>query len=372
MCGCPDGQVLNEGVCVPETSCGCINEAGEYAAVGSSEIVGNDECTCLAGGEYECVPLGCPCDAFDEECIDFVCAAPRNHDNGEEGYVGSFIPPQEFEISFEWLCEESLTTTKYVQGPHIMELEAVRSPLVDPDEILPGTTDQENKKKKRARSSRSGRITEYWYTYVANSVGSAVLVHTSGGSSWVQHWLGAGRGPQCIPGFNNMKLTQVFNSETNTYIMKTFLNNIEIGNLEIPFDQYIQINTEMGVYVGSPWSDGRYAGMLGQIRNFYMRNLSRECFIGDTPEVSGGRVGLKEIDLQKSFKVSLELDCDETVTQRGTIMDIRDLEGARAEGSDFDMALSVDVDSDESNRLSGLALPLTVIYRSTGFTFFTL
>jgi hypothetical protein len=370
MCGCPDGYVLDQGGCVPETSCGCIDKAGEYAAVGSKEIVGSDECTCLAGGEYECVQLGCPCDAFDEECIDFVCGAPRNHDNGEEGYVGKFIPPQEFEISFEWLCEESLTTTKYVDGPHIMELEAVRSSMVDPDEILPATTDEKNKK--QARSSRSGSISRYWFAYEATPAGSAVLAHTSGGSSWVIHWLGAGKGPQCIPGFNNMKLTQVFNSETNTYIMKTFLNNIEIGYLEIPFNQYNQINTEMGVYVGSPWSHGRLAGMLGQIRNFYMRNLSKECFIGETPEVSGGRVGLKEIDLQKSFKVSLELDCDEPVTNHGTIMDIRDLEGARAEGSHFDMALSVDVDSDESNRLSGLALPLTVIYRSTGFTFFTL
>jgi len=374
MCGCPDGYVLDQGGCVPATSCGCINEAGEYAAVGSEEYVGNDECTCLAGGEYECVPMECPCEAFNEECIDFVCGAPRNFDDGEEGYVGKFIPPNEFEISFEWLCEESLTTTKYVQGPRIMDIETVRSPMADPDEILPGTTHQENKKKKRTRTARSGRISHEWFVYVANSVGSAVLAHTNGGFShpyWVQHWLGAGRGPQCIPGFNNMKLTQVFNSDTNNYIMKTFLNNIEIGNLEIPFDQYFQINTEMAVYLGSPWSDRRHSGMLGQIRNFYMRNLSKECFIGETPEVSGGRVGLKEIDLQKSFKVHLELDCNEPVdgTNFGDIMDIRDLEGARAEGSPIDPALFTDVNSDEGNRMFNTDRPFTYLYRYSSFTF---
>ena len=76
MCGCPDGHVLDEGVCVPENSCGCINIAGAYAAVGSQQHVGSEECTCNEGGEYECVDLGCPCDAFDEECMDFVCAEP--------------------------------------------------------------------------------------------------------------------------------------------------------------------------------------------------------------------------------------------------------------------------------------------------------
>ncbi|CBY12844.1 unnamed protein product [Oikopleura dioica] len=93
--------------------------------------------------------------------------------------------------------------------------------------------------------------------------------------------------------------------------MKTFLNNIENGKLDIPFDQYFQVESEMAVYIGSPWSHRRFAGMLGEIRNFYMRDLSKQCFIGETPEISGGRVALKDIDLEKSFRVSMELDYDE-------------------------------------------------------------
>nr|CCG47874.1 oikosin 30c [Oikopleura dioica] len=372
MCGCPDGHVLDEGVCVSESSCGCINEAAEYAAVGSKQIVGPEECTCTEGGEYECVALGCPCDKFDEECIDFVCEAPRNFDAAEEGYVGKFIPPQEFEISFEWLCEESLTTTKYVQGPHIIDIETPRSVLSEnPSDMLPGIEDEGKQKKKTNRngSARSGRISPYWFAYIANQSGSAVLVHTNGGSSWVTHWLGAGRGPQCIPGFNEMKLTQVFDSETNTYIMKTFLNNIEIGNLDIPFDQYFQVESELAVYIGSPWSHRLYAGMLGQIRNFYMRDLSKQCFIGETPEISGGRVALKDIDLEKSFRVSMELDCNETISLStyGTVWDIRDKDIPRSEGPSSNPAILDDEESRFTSPYDGKAYTLINRYPSSTF-----
>ncbi|CBY41596.1 unnamed protein product [Oikopleura dioica] len=380
MCGCPDGHVLDEGVCLSENSCGCINEAGEYAAVGSKQIVGPEECTCTAGGEYECVELGCPCDKFDEECIDFVCEAPRNFDAGEEGYVGKFIPPQQFEISFEWLCEESLTTTKYVQGPHIIDIESVRSTLSEnPSDMLPGIEDEGKQKKKRNRngSARSGRISHNWFVYVANTRGSAVLAHTNGGFTspyWVQHWLGAGRGPQCIPGFNEMKLTQVFNSETNTYIMKTFLNNIEIGNLDIPLDQYFQVESELAVYVGSPWSDRRYAGMLGQIRNFYMRDLSKQYFIGETPEISGGRVALKDIDLEKSFRVSMELDCNEWINSfnEGTVWDIRDKDIPRSESPSSNPAILDDEESRFDSISQGKAYTQIYRYLDSAFTFILL
>ncbi|CBY10832.1 unnamed protein product [Oikopleura dioica] len=377
MCGCPDGHVLDEGVCLSENSCGCINEAGEYAAVGSKQIVGPEECTCTAGGEYECVALGCPCDKFDEECIDFVCAAPRNFDDGEEGYVGKFIPPQQFEISYEWLCEESLTTTKQVHGPHIVDIESVRSTLSEnPSDMLLGIEDEGKQKKKtnRNESARSGRISPYWFAYGANT-GYAVLGHTNGGFTspyWVQHFLGAGRGPQCIPGFNEMKLTQVFDSETNTYIMKTFLNNIEIGNLDIPFDQYFQVESQMAVYIGSPWSHSPYAGMLGQIRNFYMRDLSKQCFIGETPEISGGRVALKDIDLEKSFRVSMELDCNEAISSSndGTVWDIRDKDVPRSEGPSSNPAI---LDDEESRFiLSSEGKGYTQIFRSIRFTFIML
>ncbi|CBY14936.1 unnamed protein product [Oikopleura dioica] len=377
MCGCPDGHVLDEGVCLSENSCGCINEAGEYAAVGSKQIVGPEECTCTAGGEYECVALGCPCDKFDEECIDFVCAAPTNFVDGEEGYVGKFIPPQQFEISYEWLCEESLTTTKYVEGPHIIDIEPVRSTLSEnPSDMLLGIEDEGKQKKKTNRngSARSGRISPYWFVYGANT-GRAVLGHTNGGFTSpyaVVHSLGAGRGPQCIPGFNEMKLTQVFDSETNTYIMKTFLNNIEIGNLDIPFDQYFQVESQMAVYIGSPWPDRRYAGMLGQIRNFYMRDLSKQCFIGETPEISGGRVALKDIDLEKSFRVSMELDCNEAVSSSnyGTVWDIRDKDIPRSEGPSSNPAILDDEESRFNFPSEGKAY--TQIARWPSFTFIIL
>ncbi|CBY38138.1 unnamed protein product, partial [Oikopleura dioica] len=246
MCGCPDGHVLDEGVCVPENSCGCINIAGAYAAVGSQQHVGSEECTCNEGGEYECVDLGCPCDAFDEECMDFVCAEPRNFDSAEEGYVGAFIPPKEFEISFEWLCEESLTYegASEVHGPHIIEKARVN--VETRSDAIPGVI---NEGKRKNEGRENAMIPKFWFVYftVRNRGGFA---HSNGGNNHVGRYL---EDDACIPGFNVLKFNQVYDSESNKYIMTTILNDIEFLNLEVPYEQFYEIETEMAVYLGSPY-----------------------------------------------------------------------------------------------------------------------
>ncbi|CBY15138.1 unnamed protein product [Oikopleura dioica] len=271
MCGCPDGHVLDEGVCVSESSCGCINEAGEYAAVGSKQYVGREECTCTEGGEYDCVQIDCPCDAFDEACIDFVCEKPRNHDDGEAGFVGKFYPPQEYEIGYEWTCHESFTETdfteRYVLGPMIIDMERARSGIrPSPEEI--------EEKKKGKRRGRSDGISLYWFAYAGYST-YAGLAYSTGGSGWSWNRFTEA---ECNPGFNYMKLTQVFDSDTNKYIKKAFFNNVEFSSYEIDYDDYFQIETELGAYLGSPLSDGANGGLAGQIRNFYIRNLTKEKF----------------------------------------------------------------------------------------------
>jgi len=271
MCGCPEGYVLDDGVCVPQSSCGCINEEGDYAPVGSTQFVGSEKCTCTEGGEYDCVQIDCPCDAFDEACIDFVCEKPRNHDDGEAGFVGKFYPPQEYEIGYEWTCHESFTETdfneRFVLGPMITDMERARSGIrPSPEEI--------EEKKKGKRRGRSDGISLYWFAYAGYST-FAGLAYSTGGSGWSWNRFTEA---ECNPGFNYMKLTQVFDSDTNKYIKKAFFNNVEFSSYEIDYDDYFQIETELGAYLGSPFSDGAFGGLEGQIRNFYIRNLTKEKF----------------------------------------------------------------------------------------------
>ena len=173
----------------------------------------------------------------------------------------------------------------------------------------------------------------------------------------------------CVPGFNSIRITQEHDADTDAVTKQFFFNGVLIETHSIASSE--------NMYTGQLTVSLAFVGTVfevppGQIRNFYYRYMDKECFIGETPEVSGGRVGLKEIDLQQSFKVYLELDCNEPVnlTNYGSIMDIRDLEGGRAEGSSFDAALT-DVNS-ESNRVTGSDLFITVIYRNPTHTFFTL
>merc|ERR1712176_494358 len=104
------------------------------------------------------------------------------------------------------------------------------------------------------------------------------------------------------------------------------------------------------------------------VRNFCYEEL-RECFIGGTPEVSGGRVGLENIDLEKSFKVSIRIDCDEVITNQnyGTVWDIRDKEESRSGGSSFD-PFKKRKKSKENSRMSTAAKPFTQVYRHAEFT----
>lgn len=102
-------------------------------------------------------------------------------------------------------------------------------------------------------------------------------------------------------------------------------------------------------------------------------DLSKQCFIGETPEVSGGRVALKDIDLEKSFRVSVELDCnDETIddVNYGTIWDIRYRDGLRFQGPSSDPAILDEDKSRFDHPNHGKAF--AQIYRSSSFTFIIL
>jgi len=107
--------------------------------------------------------------------------------------------------------------------------------------------------------------------------------------------------------------------------------------------------------------------------NFERRKFCEpECFIGDTPEVSGGRPSVKDIDLEKSFKVSIEQNCDETITNEnyGTIFDISEKETSRSQASDFDL-LSFLGEKPKLTNGDGIKW-LTQLYRRRHWTYVSL
>ena len=69
-----------------------------------------------------------------------------------------------------------------------------------------------------------------------------------------------------------------------------------------------------------------------------------ECFIGKTPEQSGGRPSLKDIDIEKSFKIRFDLDCNDVSINEngGTVVDITLKEETRKTGSFKYGASSID------------------------------
>jgi len=120
-----------------------------------------------------------------------------------------------------------------------------------------------------------------------------------------------------------------------------------------------------------------FAAPPGQIRNFYYRYMGEQCFIGETPEESGGKRSLKDIDIEKSFKISFDLDCNDPILRSGTVVDITLKEEERIAGSSDKKASSVDevfenASSNLTSRIRSNERTFTQIYRQNGWTFFQL
>jgi len=298
----------------------------------------------------------CPCDEFDEECIDFVCSEARDFVGGEEGIVGTFQVARNYELAYEFTCDYPTKNGEHI-GPHIFD------------------GDMSNDGKSRGN---------LWFFHARDSseIAKAWIGHeTNDDNGWPYSIEYLKDETACVPGFNSIRITQEHDADAVT--KQFFFNGVLI-------ESHFTTSSE-NMYTGELTAALFYAGdnsaSPGQIRNFYYRytsSLDGECFIGETPELTGGKAPLKKIDIKRSFKISLELNCDERVGMtQGTIVEITDLGRgrdrevltesgsrfirtyARAEGSPFDPAvLSDDVNSDESNRLTfHNERPLTVLNR---------
>ncbi|XP_066578814.1 zonadhesin, like [Amia ocellicauda] len=60
-CRCDRGFVLSDGQCVPQSSCGCVDDTGEYHDVGDSWLTNHCErqCRCMLGGVLTCSEFQC-------------------------------------------------------------------------------------------------------------------------------------------------------------------------------------------------------------------------------------------------------------------------------------------------------------------------
>eukprot|EP00058_Branchiostoma_floridae_P004563 XP_002590051.1 hypothetical protein BRAFLDRAFT_129759 [Branchiostoma floridae] len=58
-CKCDLGYLLSGDRCVPMSDCGCVRE-GSYYKLDEKFVLGDEECTCLAGDEVMCAKIACP------------------------------------------------------------------------------------------------------------------------------------------------------------------------------------------------------------------------------------------------------------------------------------------------------------------------
>ncbi|CAG5078437.1 Oidioi.mRNA.OKI2018_I69.PAR.g8984.t1.cds [Oikopleura dioica] len=302
MCGCPDGFLFEDGVCVAESSCGCINNDGNYVELGTVE----GGCTCTSTG-YECEPEPCPCEEFDS-CIDFICEDAQSFFVPEDGIIGEFTATRNFELSYEFNCGAMEANSTYV-GPHIYATgEFPRSFNEGDDPTKP--TEEKRKKKRKARFAGSP---QYWYIGWTDAIEEDSLISSTvfdGGKTYHGFAFFFDLGYCDEENFNTMKYTQNFDEEDGTYTQNFYFN----GELK---ETKVYSENEFTPYEGDltvsllPRGYDYFQRWPGTIKNFYIRetNPNRIVLVNNEPIAPAEDTMIATLTSSAYYTAEMEIFC---------------------------------------------------------------
>ncbi|CAG5108082.1 Oidioi.mRNA.OKI2018_I69.chr1.g3625.t1.cds [Oikopleura dioica] len=301
MCGCPDGFLFEDGVCVLESSCGCINNDGSYVELGTVE----GRCTCTSTG-YECAPESCPCEEFDS-CIDFICEDAQSFFVPEDGVIGEFTATRNFELSYEFNCGAIEASSTYI-GPHIYATGEFPRSFNEADD--PTKPTEKGKKKREARSAGS---VQFWYVSWTNANGEdspITSVGFNGGTTSSGYAFFYNLGYCDGETFNTMKYTQNFDEEAGTYTQNFYFNG-ELKETKVyPENEFTPYEGDLTVSLLARGSDS-WQRWPGTIKNFYIRETfpNRIVLVNNEPIAPAEDTMIATVTSSAYYTAEMEIFC---------------------------------------------------------------